>query len=56
MPELFGVDERTSEPIPFDHLDKIPWTRTLQSTEQPTDLLAADPDVLQAYCNERYSG
>ena len=55
-PDRYGLDERTGEPIPFDQLDKIPWARTVRPHEDVTDLLAADPDVLRSYRNERYSG
>jgi DnaK suppressor protein len=55
-PDRYGLDERTGEPIPFDHLERVPWARTAQPHEQATDLLAADADVLRAYRNERYSG
>ena len=57
-PERFGHDERTGEQIPFERLDLVPWART--RAEDPhrmaTDIVAADPDVLRAYRNERYSG
>jgi len=55
-PDRYGVDEQTGEPIPLDQLDKIPWARSVRPHEDATDLLAADPDVLRAYRNERYSG
>ena len=57
-PERFGHDELTGEQIPFERLDLVPWART--AAEDPhkmaTDIVAADPDVLRAYRNERYSG
>ena len=57
-PERFGHDELTGEQIPFERLDLVPWART--RAEDPhklaTDIVAADPDVLNAYRNERYSG
>jgi RNA polymerase-binding transcription factor len=57
-PERFGHDELTGEQIPFERLDLVPWART--RAEDPhklaTDIVAADPDVLSAYRNERYSG
>ena len=57
-PERFGHDELTGEQIPFVRLDQVPWART--RAEDPhktaTDIVAADPDVLSAYRNERYSG
>ena len=55
-PDRYGLDERTGEPISFDHLERVPWARTVQPHEDATDLLAADADVLSAYRNERYSG
>jgi len=55
-PDRYGLDERTGEPIPLDYLEKVPWARTVRQHEDTSDLLAADPDVLRAYRNERYSG
>jgi len=55
-PDRYGVDERTGEPIPFDHLERGAWARTVEPHKDATDLLAADADVLSAYRNERYSG
>ena len=31
-PEQFGMDEQTGEPIPFERLDVIPWTRSNVTT------------------------
>lgn len=57
-PERFGHDELTGEQIPFEQLDVVPWARTRaeDSHKMATDIVAADPDVLRAYRNERYSG
>ena|SRR5690348_7604916 len=55
-PDRYGLDERTGEPIPFDHLERVPWARTVQPHEEATDSLAVDADVLSAYRNERYAG
>jgi RNA polymerase-binding transcription factor DksA len=55
-PDRYGLDERTGKLIPFDHLERVPWARTVQPHEDATDPLAADADVLSAYRNERYSG
>lgn len=55
-PGRFGVDERTGQPLPFELLDRAPWARTVRSIHLGADPLAADPDVLQAFRNDRYSG
>src|SRR5436309_1291049 len=52
--ERFGYDERTGEEIPFERLDLIPWARTRAEDPHnvPTNIVAADSDVLRAYRNE----
>jgi len=55
-PDRYGLDKQTGEPIPFDLLDKTPWALTALRHEDASHLLAADPDVLRAYRNERYAG
>jgi RNA polymerase-binding transcription factor DksA len=36
-PETFGLDEQTGEPIPFERLDVIPWTRANVPNTPPAD-------------------
>jgi RNA polymerase-binding transcription factor DksA len=34
-PERFGVCDHTGEPIPFERLDLVPWTRTCRQEPAP---------------------
>ncbi len=43
-PDAYGVSRISGEPIPFERLDAMPWTRSL-ADEAPEDQLPRSPDA-----------
>ncbi|HUG00556.1 MAG TPA: hypothetical protein VML95_01700 [Longimicrobiales bacterium] len=43
-PKAYGVSRVSGEPIPFERLDLVPWTRVL-ADEAPEDQLPRSPDA-----------